>query len=135
MRGGGHRSASARKETTSTAAAAPANSDSGIGRFARWIRPCAPAAAGHASAAVINAAAIPACRRVIDSSSALDHEDRAIGVRARVDTASHERAALVALARVALRLDARAQVAPGVRARRLAGQLIGLDVVALALDR
>ncbi len=40
-RGCGHSTASATKETTRTSAAAAANSPSGIGSVARWIRPCA----------------------------------------------------------------------------------------------
>src|SRR6185436_11587653 len=48
-RGVDHRAASARNETTSTVAAAAANSDLGIGRSARPTSPCAKTGAGSST--------------------------------------------------------------------------------------
>src|SRR4051794_5104811 len=125
MTGRGQSTASATNETTSTAAAAQPNSHSGIGRFARWISPCADAWAGHSAAAATT---------TTPTALAADREERPVRVRTAVHAAEDEGRAAEAVAAVVARAVLGAQERLRVADRRRARQLVGLDVVALAGD-
>src|SRR5438093_2202218 len=128
MRGCGHSTASAANETSSTIAAAQPKSHSGIGRLARWIRPCACAAAGHTTAA-------PATTRTAASRRlALDDEDRPVRVRTCVHTTRDQGAVFEAATRVAGRAPVVCEEGRRVRLRAPTRKLVGLDRVAVVVD-